>query len=529
MKLFAELYARLDDTTSINRKVDALAAYFHIAPPEDAVWAVSFLMGRRPKRLIPTRKLQQWAAKLADIPDWLFEACYDVVGDLAETITLVLPPADSPGDLPFHEWVEARLLPLANKTESDQRRDVLDAWQSLDTAQRFVWNKLITGGFRVGVSRKLVVRALSKYSRIDGPVLAHRLMGHWDPTPAYYGRLLSTDTADADISRPYPFYLAYPLDIDPEDLGDVSRWLAEWKWDGIRAQVIRRRGEVFVWTRGEELVTDKFPEVADAAAALPDGTVIDGELIGWRDGRPLAFGELQKRIGRKKVTAGIPAAIPVRLLAYDLLEHRGEDVRREPMHRRRASLEGVIERAARSELAVSERVDADAWATLAEARQSARGRGVEGLVLKRIDSRYKTGRKKGAWWKWKVDPYNADAVMIYAQRGHGRRSGLFSDYTLALWEHGALVPFAKAYSGLTDREIREVDRFVRRHTIERYGPVRAVEPELVFEIAFDGVRASKRHKSGIAVRFPRISRWRKDKSPQEADNLDMVRAFLNIQ
>lgn len=526
MKLFAELFTRLDETTSTNRKVEALVDYLQKAPPEDAIWAVSFLIGRRPKRLILTRKLQAWAAELAGIPDWLFEASYDVVGDLAETITLVLPSYPTPGRLALHEWVENRLLPLQKKTESDQRQDIVAAWKELDTAQRFVWNKLITGGFRVGVSQKLVVRALAEFSRIDAPVIAHRLMGHWEPTPDYFEQLISADTADADISRPNPFYLAHPLDSGLENLGDVDDWQAEWKWDGIRAQVICRQGSVFVWSRGEELVTEKFPEVAAAAAQLPAGTVLDGELLGWKDDRPLDFGELQKRIGRKNVTARILESVPVCLLAYDLLEFEGEDVRRRPLAWRAATLAQVVGDVASPALMLSPRLQADAWEALAAARKDSRRRGVEGLMLKHKDSPYGVGRKRGDWWKWKVDPYSVDAVMIYAQKGHGRRSGLYTDYTLAVWKNDTLVPFAKAYSGLSDSEIRQVDRFVQRNIVERFGPVRSVKPELVFEIAFEGIRRSGRHKSGVAVRFPRIARWRKDKQPRDADTIETVKALL---
>jgi DNA ligase-1 len=526
MQLFAQLFTRLDETTRTSRKIAALVDYFRQAPPVDAIWAIHFLIGRRPKRLIPTRKLRQWAAELAGIPDWLFDASYDLVGDLAETITLVLTAEPAPSGLPLHQWVEERLLPLAKKDENAQRQDVTAAWYALNTPQRFVWNKLITGGFRVGVSRKLVVRALSQFSGVDGPVIAHRLMGHWQPTGNFFDQVVCADTADADISRPYPFYLAHPLDGPPQDLGSVDAWQIEWKWDGIRAQVIHRQGTCFVWSRGEDLVSQKFPEITAMAQHLPDGTVVDGELIGWRGNRPLDFGALQKRIGRKHVTKAIQTAVPVRLLAYDLLEYRYQDVRQRPLTWRVATLTGLVESVARPELMRSPTLEADSWETLAEAKAQARDRRVEGLMLKRRDSAYGVGRKKGDWWKWKVDPYRVDAVLIYAQSGHGRRAGLFTDYTLAVWDKNRLVPFAKAYSGLSDSEIRQVDRFVRRHTVERFGPVRSVTPELVFEIAFEGIRHSSRHKSGVAVRFPRIARWRHDKSFHEADSLDTIKALL---
>jgi DNA ligase-1 len=419
-------------------------------------------------------------------------------------------------------------LPLGAKSEAAQRQDVVSAWYELNTAQRFVWNKLITGGFRVGVSQKLVVRALSQFSGVDGPVIAHRLMGHWQPTGGFFDQLISADTADADISRPYPFYLAYPLDGLPQDLGSVAAWQVEWKWDGIRAQAINRQGACFIWSRGEELVNLKFPEISAMAEHLPDGTVVDGELIGWRDNRPLNFGALQRRIGRKNITRAIRTEVPVRLLAYDLLEYQGQDVRQQPLAWRTAALAGLVESVALPELMHSPILEAASWEALAEARARARDRRVEGLMLKRRDSAYGVGRKKGDWWKWKVDPYRVDAVLIYAQSGHGRRAGLYSDYTLAVWDEDRLVPFAKAYSGLSNSAIRQVDRFVRRNTVERFGPVRSVKPELVFEIAFEGIRHSSRHKSGVAVRFPRIARWRRDKPPQEADTLDTVKALVTV-
>jgi DNA ligase-1 len=396
----------------------------------------------------------------------------------------------------------------------------------MDAAQRFVWNKLITGGFRVGVSRRLVVRALARFSGLDTAVIAHRLMGDWPATAANFQRLLAADTRDADISRPYPFYLAHPLETPPADLGPLADWQVEWKWDGIRGQIIRRRGQIFIWSRGEELVTDKYPEVAEAAARLPDGTVLDGEILPWRDGRPLPFGALQRRIGRKTVGAKLRRDVPVAFMAYDLLEADGRDRRDEALYRRRYRLEALVNGPPDARLVLSVAVTAADWADLAVRHRESRRRGVEGFLLKRRDSRYGVGRRRGDWWKWKVDPFTVDAVLIYAQRGHGRRAGLYTDYTFAVRQGEQLVPFAKAYSGLSDAEIRAVDRFIQQNTRERFGPVRAVRPELVFEIAFEGLRPSTRHKSGVAVRFPRILRWRRDKQRGEADTLETLKALL---
>ena len=526
MRAFTDLYARLDGTTRTNAKVRAMADYFAAAPAADAAWAVHFLGGDRPKRLLGARKLAAWACELADVPAWLFDECYGAVGDLAETIALLLPTGEG-DDRPLAYWVERRLLALRGRDEEEQKAAMVAAWGELDGREIFVWNKLITGGFRVGVSKRLVLRALERATGIDTATLAHRLMGAWHPSADAWAELVSVDTGDADLSRPYPFFLAHPLAGEPEMLGDLDEWQAEWKWDGIRAQLLRRGGQVFLWSRGEELVTDRFPELGEAGRLLPDGTALDGELMGWRDDSPLPFSELQRRIGRKSPGARIRREVPAALVAYDLLEWAGEDVRRRPLRERRRLLVDLVRSLPQAPaLRLSPRVEAGSWAELATLQAGARERGAEGLMLKRLGSPYRVGRKRGDWWKWKVDPYRVDAVLIYAQRGHGRRASLYTDYTFGVWDGDLLVPFAKAYSGLTDAEIREVDRFVRRHGRERFGPVRAVEPELVFEIAFEGIRASSRHKSGVAVRFPRIARWRRDKQAEAADRLETVKALL---
>jgi DNA ligase-1 len=353
-------------------------------------------------------------------------------------------------------------------------------------------------------------------------------MGEWQPTAAFARELLAPDTKDADVSRPYPFFLAYPLEGAVSDLGGTGDWQAEWKWDGIRAQLIRRKFQTFLWSRGEELITDRFPELQAAGAVLPDGTVIDGEVMPWRHdasgGRPLPFAQMQRRIGRKLLSNKILAEVPAVLVAYDLLESEGADVRERPLEWRRARLAEVV--AGNTALVLSPVVEAASWEELTAKRQESRERGVEGLMLKRRSSPYRVGRRRGDWWKWKIDPYSVDAVLIYAQPGNGRRASLFTDYTFGVWDNGELVPFAKAYSGLTDEEIRKVDTFVRRNTTKTFGPVHVVKPELVFELAFEGIQRSPRHRAGIAVRFPRMARWRTDKKAEEADSLDTIRALL---
>ena len=532
MKAFADLYTLLDETNKTTAKVRALKDYFAQAPPEDAAWAVYFLIGRKPRQVVPSGKLREWAAHEAGVSAWLFQESYDAVGDVAETIALLLPPPERSSDSPLSYWIEHRLLPLRGQSEENQHAAMLQAWRELNQQERFVWNKLISGGFRVGVSQQLVTRALAGVGGIDPAVVAHRLMGNWEPTAPFFTQLLAHDPGDTDLSRPYPFFLAYALDQPVESLGERSQWQAEWKWDGIRSQLIRRGGRTFLWSRGEELVTERYPEIASVADLLPTGTVIDGEILPWQDDRPLPFAQLQRRIGRKAVTRAILAQVPVIVMAYDLLEHQGMDIRTWPLEKRRATLAELVETVYTNgapmvpRLRLSPIVDSPSWAELTRAWTASRDVLAEGLMLKDRNSSYGVGRRRGDWWKWKVLPHTIDAVLIAAQRGSGKRASLYTDYTFGVWDNGSLVTIAKAYSGLTDAEIREVDAFIRRNMVEKFGPVRTVKPELVFELAFEGLNLSKRHKSGIAVRFPRILRWRTDKLAAEADTLDAVRALL---
>ncbi len=548
MNDFCQLYWRLDSTTKTSEKVAALKAYLSQAAPADAAWAIYFLVGRRIKRLVGTRLLRQWAIEQAGLSDWLFEECYERVGDLAETISLILPAAAKRADFSLPELIEHHLLALRDMKPEQQKRTVLELWRSFDPPQLFVLGKLMTGGFRVGVSRRLVNRAIAEQYGIDPATIAHRLMGEWQPDDVFYQTLTDPQPGDHASSKPYPFFLANPLKADPSSLGNAADWIAEWKWDGIRAQVIRRNGETFIWSRGEELVTEQFPEVVLAADDLPDGTAIDGEILGWDEtgGRPLEFSELQRRLGRKRVGKKLQREVPVVLLAFDLLEEQGVDIRELPLRERKQRLERLVSQLSLAASDDSGRlfaddvspsvaiqlppaVDGDSWQALVRQRQRSKELRAEGLMLKRRSSAYQVNRPVGDWWKWKVDPFTIDAVLVYAQRGHGRRASLYTDYTFAVWDNGDLVPFAKAYSGLSDPEIRQVDAFVRRNTTEKFGPVRGVKPELVFELAFENIQRSARHKSGIAVRFPRINRWRQDKSPADADHLATILAMLEAQ
>ncbi|MBS62915.1 ATP-dependent DNA ligase [Salinisphaera sp.] len=539
MRRFTALYTRLDASTATNDKVAAMRDYFAAAPPADAAWAVSFLCGRRIKRLIPSARLREWTAEAIDMPLWLVEESYSAVGDLAETVTLLLDEietGDTGLEIALHDWVEQRILPLRDMDDEARKARIVGFWRELPTDARFTLNKLLTGAFRVGVSRRLVTRALAETADIEPARIAHRLMGRWRPTPQFFERLIDPEDRGEDAAQPYPFFLASPIEQAPieamADLGARSDWHAEWKWDGIRAQLIRRQGQCHIWSRGEDLMEGRFPELEAAAADLPDGCVLDGEILAWAEGepRPLPFARLQRRIGRLKPSANMQAKHPVRFLAYDLMEYDGSDVRESPIEDRRAKLQALVDGLeSDTRIAVSANVESTGWDELAALRERSREFATEGFVLKRARSPYRVGRTRGDWWKWKVDPYSIDAVLLYAQPGSGRRSNLLTDYTFAVWDGENLVPFAKAYSGLTDEEIGQVDHWIRRNTRERFGPVRSVEPTHVFELHFEGIQASNRHKSGIAVRFPRIARWRHDKRIEDADTLDGVKALLPIE
>lgn len=557
MKHFSALYTELDSSTATSAKVAALRSYFAHATPEDAAWAVYFLAGGKPRQVVPTRTLRELATRLAGIDAWLFDECYQAVGDLAETIALVLPPPTGTDDTGLAAWIEQRLLPLKTATPDEVAERLGDYLNQLDAQGRFLLAKLIGGGFRVGVSKLLVTRALALHAGLDPKVVAQRMMGYASPAAgdgaaAYCALIAPAQAATRDDGFPYPFFLAHQLDA-VASLGDAAEWQVEWKFDGIRAQVVRRGGRTWIWSRGEELVSDSFPEVLAAAASLPDGCVLDGEILVWKDGAPAPFALLQRRIARKALSAKVLQEAPVVFMAYDVLELDAIDLRGERQADRRRHLERVVSALPHPDLMLSATIVAADWDSYARLREESRARGVEGLMLKRLDARYGTGRTKdvGLWWKWKVDPYTIDGVLVYAQAGHGRRASLYTDYTFAVWKRApadadeaaralslgadaaeaaglpSLVPFAKAYSGLSDEEIRDVDAVIRRTTIEKFGPVRSVRPTLVFELGFEGVQASPRHKSGIAVRFPRMLRRRLDKPVAEADTLDTLRQLID--
>lgn len=526
MKRFAELIQQLETSNKTNDKIAALVDYFNEADDLDKPYVIAMFTGKRPKRPVSTALIKLWAVELSEIPEWLFTESYHNVGDLSETIALILPPPVQISDRKLHEWIKDLAL-LNGQDDTHKKAFIVNAWNSLETRERFIFNKLISGNFRIGVSNKMLVNALAKQSTIESSKIMHSIMGKWEPSDITYNDLIAGVHVNTDNSWPYPFCLAYALESEPASLGEPKEWQAEWKWDGIRGQIIKRNGELFIWSRGEELVTDQFPELHFLANELPDGTVLDGEILSVKEGKVQAFSILQQRLNRKTINKAQLNDALVGFYTYDLLEHKGRDLREDPLATRRQLLEQTIQQLQTQDIvALSPIVIFSDWTSLAKLREGARELNSEGIMLKKLDSLYHSGRKRGDWWKWKINPYTVDTVMIYAQKGSGRRANFYTDYTFAVRDGDQLITVAKAYSGLTDAEIKEVDRFVKKNAVEKFGPVRTVKPELVFEIAFEGIAESKRHKAGLALRFPRIARWRKDKKADEINTLDDLRQLL---
>jgi DNA ligase 1 len=529
MQRFSKLYFALEEATKTSLKVEALKRYFAEVPPGDAAWALHFLTGGKMKRLIPMARLRQWAAVTAGIPGWLIDESCKTVGDLAETVALLLPPASGSSPIGLQDMVEERLFSLRDDDEISREDSIFRTCQALDDGQRYLCIRMIMGDLHVGVSRQTVIRALGELAGLETTVISHRLIGPWEPTGKFYRWILSPDRGDADVSRPYPFHLACPLDALPETLGSRRGWCAEWMWDGARVQVVKRGGMAFIWSRAGELITGAFPELTEAAENLPDGTVIDGEIMAWKAGSLLPFSLLQKRIGRPPPTRKLLEEIPVILVGFDILESQGRDIRTEPQQKRRAELERLLGQPGSGErFRLSEILEDAGWEDLTAKRRQCRELHAAGLMLKRLDSPYKAGRHRDSWQKWKIEPHTIDAVLIYAQPGYGGHTDLFTYYTFGVWRRGELVPMAKTGSGLTDEEISRIDAFIRQNTLEKFGPVRSVSPQLVFEIAFDGIETSARHKSGLALRSPRIVKW-KDKPPEEAGTLEALKILMRKQ
>jgi DNA ligase-1 len=529
MRELARLLEVLSETASTSKKVELLASYFAESSGSDRDWSIFLLTGGTIPRALSSTNARRLVGELTEIPDWLVDECYHTVGDLAETLSLLLPQQTRTQSRSITTWMEF-LLALRKKPLEEQRPLLREVWAELDSREYFLFHKLLTGALRVGVSKGLVTKALARVIGRDGGTVAHLLTGSLEPGQPIFAKL--QDGAPQSSLQPYPFALAVPMEVTSsaeEALGPCQEWLFEYKWDGIRAQLVRREGGALLFSRGEEYLTERFPELSAVAQHLPVGTVLDGEIVVWRDNAPGSFADLQTRITRKRVPPALIKRHPVRYLAYDMLEDAGRDLRAQPLLERRERLMAVVRNVPAEHdraIDISSELIAESWEAAAHLRARAPEMGAEGLMVKRRDSPYHVGRKRAGWIKWKVDPYVFDGVLTYAQKGHGRRSELYTDYTFGVWDGPNLVTVAKAYSGLTDEEINEVDRFVRANTKERFGPVRTVTPQLVFEIAFEGIQQSTRHKSGLALRFPRINRWRRDKPAAEADTIDTLRLLL---
>lgn len=525
MKDFATLINALDSTNKTSLKQEAIIEFLKVASSKDKLWFLALFTGKKPKRNINSSFMKIWAMEVAQIPEWLFVESYSSVGDLGETISLILPPPQKKIDISLSDWMQ-KIIDLKDKTEEEKKEFVLTAWDSLNNVERFIFNKLLGGSFRIGVSSKALINTLAKFYEMDPSAVAHSIMGHWKPEEVDFESLIKGEYTDTNLSKPYPFCLAYALEKELQDLGATEDWLVEYKWDGIRGQFIKRDGEVFIWSRGEELVTDQFPEIRDELLRWNGNFVIDGEILAFKDHRVLNFNELQKRLNRKNLSKKMLEEIPIVVFTYDLLEFENEDFRDQSMKERRFQLQKLLEMNPSEKIKISEEIVFENWNQLPDIRENAREINSEGLMLKNYNSPYHTGRKKGDWWKWKIDSLTLDAVLIYAQKGSGRRSGYYTDYTFAVKKEGKLVTIAKAYSGLTDKEIQEVSKFISKNVVEKFGPVRTVKPELVFELAFEGIGFSSRHKSGVALRFPRILRWRRDKKVDEIDDIEDIKKLI---
>lgn len=522
MRKFATLFEQIDQTQSTNEKVQFIVNYFSSCSDADGAWALFFLCGHRIKRLISSRMLLEWSYDLTNLPSWLIEESYASVGDTAETISLLLPRKEEEmkNEHSLSDWMETIIKPLQAASLEDKKEKIISFWKELNTKEIFIVNKILTGSFRMGISSLLTLKALSQAIGVPREILSQRLMGNWEPTALFFKSLKSCEI-DNRYLNPYPFYLAYPFEGDLQSLGPVSDWLIEWKWDGIRGQAVIGEEGIALWSRGNELISDQFPELIDAFETVPPRTVLDGEILAYVNDHPLPFGELQKRLGRKKVSKSMIEDVPIVFIVYDILEYQGNDLRNRPMQERRSILQNLTFTSPR--LILSPKVEGSEWQDVLNLRMQSRERGAEGLMLKKMDSVYGVGRQKGYWWKYKIDPMTIDAVLIYAQAGTGRRANLFTDYTFGIWKNNELIPIAKAYSGLDQSEINELDRWIRKNTEEKFGPVRKVKAFQVFEIGFEGIQKSKRHKSEVALRFPRILRWRKDKPIEECDTLETIK------
>jgi DNA ligase 1 len=520
MLAFAALLERLVFTPSRNAKIAVLRRYFSTQPDPDRGIGLAAITGELAFSTAKPGLIRELAAARTD--PVLFAWSYDYVGDLAETVALMWPVTPTNAAPPrLAEVVQA----LETAPKAALPRLVASWLDASDPSTRLALLKLITGGLRVGASARLAKIALAELGGVSADEVEEVWHGQAPPYLALFawleGRAPRPDPADQPVFRP-PM-LAHPLE-EPEIAAlQPADWRAEWKWDGIRVQLVSTAGGRRLYSRGAEDISGAFPEIIEA---MNFQAVLDGELLVMREGRVAPFADLQQRLNRKGVTARMMEEFPVGIRLYDMLFHGHEDVRSLPFHVRRARLEDWYAQVRPARMDLSELISFGSLDELTALRDGARAASIEGLMLKRIDSAYVAGRVKGLWWKWKRDPLTIDAVLMYAQRGHGKRSSFYSDYTFGVWRDDELVPVGKAYFGFTDQELAWLDRWIRNHTTARFGPVREVEKTLVLEVAFDAAQLSARHKSGVALRFPRIARIRTDKPVAEADTLGNVLALV---
>ena len=538
MRNFATLFKELDETAQADLKIEALINYFKKVPPEDLAWTVSLLLGRKIKQVISVKRLRKWSVELTQIPDWLLAECLNNVGDLAETISLILPFEGNSENIPLHVWIEQCIFPLKDQQEEIQKEKIVSFWHQLNSVERFLFNKLVTGSFHVDIPPKLIIKALSSFCSLNEKYISQRLIGNWVPTAGFFNFLCTSNVSDTMANIPYPFNPVVQLDLKVEDLGNINQWLFEWKWNGIRSQIIKRENKVFIWSHDEDLLNDSFPELYELGSILPDGTVIEGIIIPIRDNILLPSAELKKRIAKRYPVKKILSDIPVSFVAFDLLEFDKEDIRNKSLNQRRNLLKEILNDITDKRIILSGVVECNSWKDLKIARSEAGKKSVDGLMLKRLYSPYSIGSETIVsamqsgilttnWYKWKNDPLTINAILLYARLEQGSTSPLFKEYTFALWHDGKLIPFAKTSSGLTDEEIIQVDSFIRKNTLGKFGPVRTVKPELVFKLEFDGIQKSSRNKSGIVVLSPHITRWHHYKKIEEAGSLNSLTILLN--
>jgi len=518
MRLFGQLLQACLQEPKTLQKISLLSDYFNEESPENMPMALHFLMGENMGRFCSGRQLREWAAQLLGLPDWLVDESYEALGDNSETISLLFP--NKPSSLAHDLKAVCERIQQLKSEPIDVKKDwIIDVWSKSSRDDIYTFNKLLGGGIRIGASKKNVLKALSRTVHLDVDILEQRLLGTWEPTKIAYDALVNPDDIAGKGTCPYPFFLASPIQDVDATLMPFSDWQIEPKWDGIRAQLVHRQEGTQLWSRGNDLISDQFPDILDSASELPYG-VYDGEVLAWGADGPQPFADLQKRLNRKKVTRQLLASIPCIMMLYDCLEFEGVDVREQALHERCKKIRDL-----RPPFYTSNPLTLNGVSALNDYVKNARNNRVEGVIIKRLSSAYKSGRVRGDWWKLKVDPLLLDVVIMYAQKGKGIRSGLFTDYTFGVWDNNQLVPIGKAYSGLTNDEIKQVHQILNNHLTDRFGPVRGVSPCVVLEVAFDSIQESPRHKSGLALRFPRINRLRLDKPVEEANSLEDARAL----